>query len=268
MKIILSFLILFFPYSHACTFKKDVIRIYSLSGPVSFALAEYGLLRDKRVVGLSVFNPVDARIYKGEFLPGGVFLSRNILQKMKGSLVFYDESRELRRMISSFESVRSIEIKTRGDDPEATTQKITQLLSQYTSHCENEAQNLLMRSKKLSQEILSLIPKKLAALFFLGKLSSQKRPELVIVQDGIIRWLIQKDKLLTYPSELSYVSWSAKVMQTLPTDTLEIGVEDSGNRNEKQVRKLGSQKYNMIYPGALVPGVSQQEAWLYLLKNL
>jgi hypothetical protein len=112
----------------------------------------------------------------------------------------------------------------------------------------------------------SLLTKKPAILFFLGQVGDQRLPELLMVQDGVVKWMIEKNLITTYPSPLGYVNWSAKELINL-SHALKIGLVDSGN---KGVTKLEKTKigYNLTFPGALIPGRGQVEAMIYLLKEL
>lgn len=251
-----------------CRFKDKEQRLYSLSGPITVALKELKLLKLSNVKGISVFHPVSSDEFKGRFLPGGIFLSREVMKEMSGSLVFFDESRELKKILSSMKELKLREIKTRGITPEEVTTVMIKELKAITQDCEKEFENFKLKSQKLSQKILSRAPENFTAIFYLGKLRNKKVPDLAMVNDGIVKWIKNQGKLKTYPSELAYVSWSAKIMNDLPKDTLHIGIIDSGKKMEKEFKKLNSKRINFTYPGSLIPGLSQQEAWLYLLNSL
>lgn len=269
ISISLSLLFLFTQKVEAgCSFKDKELNIYSLSGPVTVALKELGLLKLSNVKGVSVFHPVSSQEFSGKLLPGGIFLSREMMKEMKGSLVFFDESRELGKIFSSMKEIKLREIKTRGLTPEEVTNLMVKELEAITNDCEKELESFRLKSQKLSKEILSKTPKNFSAVFYLGELRNQKRPDLAMVNDGIVKWLKGQGKLKTYPSDLAYVSWSAKIIHELPEDTLHIGVADSGGKMEKEFKKIDSKRINFTYPGSLIPGLSQQEAWLYLFNLL
>jgi hypothetical protein len=251
-----------------CSFRDEDQSIYSLSGPVTVALKELKLLKLSHVKGVSIFHPIASDEFSGKLLPGGIFLSREVMKEMKGSLVFFDESRELGKILSSMKELKLREVKTRGLTPEEVTSLMIKELKAITKDCDKEFESFLLKSQKLSKEILSKAPKNFSAVFYLGELRNQKRPDLAMVNDGIVKWLKDQGKLKTYPSELAYVSWSAKIIHELPEETLHIGVIDSGGKMKKEFKKLDSRRINFTYPGSLIPGLSQQEAWLYLLNLL
>ncbi len=268
ISISLSFLLVTISEGRAsCDFNESLKTIYSLSGPVTIALKELELLKSRKLKGLSVFHPITADEFKGEFLPGGIFLSREHLQKMKGSLIFLDESRELNRMLKSVEGMTLEEIKTRGLTPLEVTEQVSLVLKKYLQNCEDKILKLQNKSKALAAEILSKTPGNLTAIFYLGQIRPPRLPDMVMVNDGIVKWLKDEVKLKTYPSELAYVSWSAKIIQEMPKETWHIGIMDSGRELKKEVMKLEAKKLNFTYPGSLIPGLSQLEAWLYLINS-
>jgi hypothetical protein len=255
--------------SLSCSLTPKEARFYSLSGPVTIALKELGLLKDPKLKGLSLFHPVSKNEFSGRFLPGGIFLSRSLAQEMEGAIIFFDESRELARMLSKMK-VTAKEVKTRGLTPIEVMNVIIQEIKEQTMGCEAQLSELQSKTNKVAQEVLKLVPKNFGALFFLGELGQGKAkyPEMVIVNDGAVKWLRKEQKLSTYPSDLAYVSWSAKVLSLLPPSYLKVGVIDSGSGLVKSLTKLSSREINLKYPGALIPGLSELEAWLYLLQGL
>ena len=267
MKISLSLVFLLYGFAHACDFRPEVSKVYSLSGPVTIALKNIGLLSSPKLKGISVFNPVSSEEFKGKVLPGGIFLSREMVEEFKGGLVFYDEGRDLARMFEGIPTVTSIKIVTRGFFPEQVTELSIKALMPFTNSCERQFKLFQEKSENLSQKILKLIPENFSAVFFLGEIRAGRLPELVIANDGIVKWLREKKKIKTYPSELAYVNWSSKVIQGLDKSFLKVGVKDSSAEMIRDFKKLDEKSFNMTFPGALVPGVSQQEAWLYFLEN-
>lgn len=251
----------------ACTFRKDLKKVYSLSGPVTMALKEIGLLKDPKLKAISVFHPISTGEFTGEFLPGGVFLSRENAHEMLGSHVFYDDSRELERVLNSL-NVTVIVIKTRGIVPTEVTKQTGEILKKYTSGCEGRIRSFQQKAERAAEEVLKKLPSGFKAVFFIGNFRGNRAPEMIMVNDGIVKWLKEKGKLETYPTELSYLAWSAKVLNSLPADTLKIGVIDSGGRLARQIDRPGPKTINFTYPGSLVPGLSQLEAWIYLCSNL
>lgn len=271
MRIFLRFITLFIPVSFncfaTCEFRPEISQVVSLSGPATVLLKELDLLGHSKLKGISVFNPVSSKEYSGEIYPGGVFLSRGVLNELKGSVVFFDEGRELRKLLKSEKTVDAQEIMTRNLTPREAVESTLKVISSYLQGCEDKIKNLRMKVITLQNKILSYFPKKRPIVFYLGVLSNERKPEMVIANDGVVKWLRQENKIVSYPSELSYVNWSSKVLGSLPKETLHVGVKDSGREGGREIKR-SSQKMTLVYPGALVPGMSQLEAFLYWAESL
>jgi hypothetical protein len=265
IKILSSFLFSYSLYAQ-CDFAPSVSKVYSFAGPVTVALRDMGLLQNSKVKGISVFNPVDEKDFFGKVYPGGVFLAKGTVSELAGGVIFYDESRELRKVFSGLKNTQSIEVKTRGLIPSEVTEKIIKTISPYLKSCEKELSAWKKKTIDLEEKILKAIPEKLNVLFYMGEFHGARPPQTLIVNDGVVKWLIEKKKIQTYPSPLSYVNWSAKVMNELPKDIMKVGVKDSGNKMIKSVKRVNG-AMNLIYPGSLVPGVSQLEAVEFWLER-
>lgn len=273
MKLIVIVKIIFFMFSSSaevpkCQFRSDLKKIYSLSGPFTVALDEMGLLGDKKMAGISLFHPISKNQFEGDILPGGIFLSHETGLKLRGAKVIFDKSIELKKMLSHLQ-VDLHEIDSYGLMPNEVTLKLSTLLKDLTINCGNEIASYEAKTQKLLNQIKQNVPKSFNAIFFLGEITPEKFPEILMVQDGVLRWLIHEKLLVSYPSNLAYLPWSSRILNSLSPKTLLIGVKDSGGKMTKRLDlTLQKNKMNLIYPGALIPGVSQLEAWLFLLKNL
>lgn len=255
----------FFSLGFACDFSPEIKKVYSLSGTISLALRDLNLLSKPALKAVSVFHPIDKKDFKGEFLPGGVFLSHHSLTEMTEGVLFYDESRELTRILSKFKNIKAIEVKTRGLSPLQVSATAEKLLAPYTKGC---ALSQLSEELKSKLEVLKKSVKtKESLLFFLGAIRQGKWPSLLMVNDGVVKWLKDEKIISTYPSELAYVNWAAKMIHEMPKNTFKIGIVDSGSEMKSQLEKKGAQM-NLIYPGSLIPGTGQVEAMIYLFKNL
>jgi hypothetical protein len=269
MRIFLKLVLIFYSsLSFAvCDFKKDVKKVVSLSGSTTVILKEFGLLKNPKLHGISVFNPINENEFKGTIYPGGIFLSQGSLTELDGAVVLYDESRDLKKILGTHEKIVSREVKTRNQTPGETIESNVMLLSEFISGCEKEISSLKNKTKSIEDKILAKLPSPFSVIFYLGDFANGRLPEMVMVNDGAVKWLIQKEKIQTYPTELAYVNWSAKIMQTFSGKTLHVGIKDSGRTSEKKILR-SSQKMTLIYPGSLVPGLSQLEGFLYWSENL
>ena len=263
MRIFLScfFFVSFNTYA-LCDFKSHVSGVVSLSGPTTVLLKEFGLLQNKKVKGISVFNPVSSKDFTGKVYPGGVFLSQGSFGEFTGQVVFYDESRELNRALSPLSSVQGVEIKTRNLSPHETVSKTIEVMKDFLTGCEKEMSEILGKVSLVEKKLKEKIPKGTSAVFYLGEFRGGRAPELVMVQDGVVKWMVNEKMITTYPTTLAYVNWSAKVMSELPKNTLHVGVKDSARDQKKEIKK-SPRGMTFIYPGSLVPGLTQLEAFLY-----
>ncbi len=233
---------------------------------MTVALKHLGLLKSTKLKGISVFNPITNDEFKGRRFPGGVFISQSVFSEFSGGVVFYDESRELSRIMDPMSSIQSLQIKTRGLIPRDVTFYLVKELAPFVENCEKELAAFVELTKQEELKLISRFTKPLFVVYFLGEYRQGKPPEMLIVNDGIVKWLIENGKIKTYPSPLAYVNWSAKVMKTLPDSTIRIVVKDSAEGMNK-LKKKEKDHIKFIYPGALVPGISQLEAWNYLMDD-
>jgi hypothetical protein len=264
MIILFSLLIRLFDAT-ACDFSPNIKSVYSLSGSVTLNLREFGLLTNKKLLGISVFHPISKKEFGGKRIPGGVFLSHEKIKEFTGAIVFYDESRELKKIFSSYKNIQFVEINTRQKNPLQVQSYLKDKMNPFLSGCQFSKIQLDMEAKL--RELKVLANKKETFLFFLGLIRGKKLPEILMVQDGVVKWLSEERLIKTYPSELAYVNWSARVMNHLPENTYRIGLKDSGGNLIQEVEKL-DHDINLTYPGGLIPGIGQVDAMIYLFKNI
>jgi len=264
--VILSGCLISFLVQAECRFSSSR-KIYSLSGPVTVALKDMNLLQAPELAGISVFHPVKKEHFKGELISGGTQLSPRLLFKMKDAIVFYDQSLELKKIFKNLD-LKTIEIISRNLSPLEVNKLVIQKLEKYLVGCESKKVSFLKSGNEIAGEILSLVPINFHAVFFLGALKKNKFPDHVMVNDGVVKWLLENKKMTSYPSPLAYIPWSMKLLNNLPKKTLYMGVEDTSKKFSYQVEKLDHRRLNLYFPGALVPGKAQLEAWLYLFKKL
>lgn len=90
---------------------------------------------------------------------------------------------------------------------------------------------------------------------------------MLMVNDGIVKWMKDEKLIETYPSELPYVNWSPKILNQLPKETYRVGLIDSGHSMETKLEKK-NKVINLTYPGALIPGRGQVDAMIYFFAGL
>jgi hypothetical protein len=249
--------------SWGCEFSSDK-KIYSFSGPVTQALEELNLLDKHQLKGISVFHPIAAQKFKGKRFAGGVMLSPASLSELSGGVVFYDESQQLRRMFNQYPTVKSVEVSTRNLTPLQVDESVQKILMPYLSKC---SRIISEQRKKQLVKLRNLIPHSKTFLFFLGEIKGERVPEMLMVNDGVVKWMLDEKLITSYPSELAYVNWSAKILQSMSSESFQIGLRDSAGQMTKSFAQKGK-IINLTFPGALVPGKGQVDAMIYLFENL
>ena len=243
--------------SAACGFTPGHKSVYSLSGPVTVILEELGLLASPLVKGISIFYPAPES-FKGEIIPGGVFISPGKLSSMKNSIVFHDGSQELRKLFRS-QNIEALEFASRNQTPREVTESAIAFLNKHLAGC--DMGKILTRLDNLEKAIEKRMKNPMDVIFFLGKITNSKLPELVIANDGLVMWLRKMKLISTYPSDLAYVNWSGAIMNNLKKGTLFIGISEGKVPSVEGSRE----RFNLTYPGGLIPGIRQLDAWMYYL---
>lgn len=256
------FFILFFSFSasaNVCRFQDQLGKggVVSLSGPLTHALFELGLLADKKLKAISVFNGFGAQDFKGEILSGGIFLSQTIIQKYAQALVFYDESVDLRKKFADWPKGRAIEIPSRGLNPFQVQAEVMKALHPFLQDCGEAESKLAAKLALIDQNWRKSSLKDFPVFFFMGKVApGEKLPDLVI-RDGFVLYLHDLGKIQTYPSTLFYIAWSAKILkQWEKKGMLKLGLAEG-----EELSYEGSTVYG---PTLFIPGIPQ----IYLLQKL
>lgn len=255
MKILVSLFFLSFSAYSACHFKAG--KVYSLSGSATKVMEELGIANDLK--GVSVFYP-KMKDFKGEIIPGGIFLSPSRLEEMNGAVVFFDRSQEMKKTLSRAK-ITAVEITDRGKTPSEVVSYIRDVLGPYIDGCDFSP--VMEKTKKLETEITALMKEKGKVIFFLGEVGKGKLPELVIANDGFILWLKKLALIDSYPSELAYVNWSGAILESKKKDHLFLGLKE-GDAPSVTGDKT---RATFIYPGVLTPGLHQLEAWKWFLDS-
>lgn len=269
MKIFVSlfFLIISVNASAACGFKPDVKKVISLSGSMIVLLEKTNLLKSPVVKGISVFGPVSGKNFSGKIYPGGLFIAQSTLSEFSDALVFYDKSEQLKKILKSRNDINEVEISTRGRLPLEVVDDSIKVLSAYVHDCEKTFEEFRAKTLEVQNKLLRKLSSNPHIVFYLGPIKGGRLPEMVVVNDGVVALLLKEKKIHSYPTELSYVNWSAKVMAALPPGTLHVGLVDPGMKIEKEIKR-SSKRMTLIYPGVLVPGYTQLEAFLYWAETI
>lgn len=267
MKIFSSLLLLFSIQSFACEWKPEVKKVVTLSGSMTVLMKKTGLLSKKEVQGISVFSPVSKNDFSGKIYPGGIFIAQGTLNEFSGTTVFYEKSEQLRKIFQSRNDINKVEIYTRGKVPLEVVEYSIEQLKPFVKGCEKAFTEFTDEAKAVQKKLLDKLSGKATVVFYLGEIRGNRFPEMVVVHDGVVSLLLKENKIQSYPSELAYVNWSAKVMADLPKETLHVGLVDPGMNDEKKIKR-SSNRMTLIYPGSLIPGFSQLEAFLYWAETI
>lgn len=257
IKICVSFLLLS-EVSLACSLNTK--GIISLSGPVSTYLDQLKIVNDLEAI--SSFHPI--KNFKGVKLAGGLYLSTSTLKSMEGKIVFFDKSRELKKVLERFPKIKSIELDSRRKTPREVIEQSAELLKPYLKNCDEEKSLLDKHVSQLETHIRSHSKKIRESIFFLGHIS-EKLPDTILSNDGFVYWLKKEGLMESYPTDLEYVNWSMKVISPLRGKFLFFGVEDSFSSGLMKVEKKAEKVFNVSYPGALTPGYTQLEFMKFLV---
>ena len=236
-----------------CELKDPSKKIVSLSGPVTILFKELGLLNS--LDGISVFHPISKTDFKGTIYPGGIFLASKTLESLKGKVVFFDESRELRQLLGSVSDIKLVEIKTRSLLPHKVSEHLVKETSSIFKGCEKKLESFIAKTLALEKSLMSSLQGKPRMIFFVG--------DMVMAHDGVVILLKENHKIETYPSELPYVSWSAKMMNRMK-DFRKVHLKDS---NPKLKKDKSDGSIEVFFPGILIPGLSQLEGFSFLFSG-
>lgn len=258
MKVLILFISLISIHNiAACELKNDIV---SLSNPMTTLLEELNLLHSGKVKAISSFHKTK-NPFKADILTGGIFLSKAKLKKLGRSVIFFDASKEFEDSLKSSDVKSYVKIKTIGEDPFTVTQKLISKIVPYLKDCEDEVKSL---NKKLftikAQLIKRLKGSSRKVVFFLGH-CKKKLPELVIVEDGFVKFLKDEKLIKTYPSKLSYVTWSKKILNELKGYQYYC-VDTEASKYQFKVNK--KDHISISFGDAFNPGLSQ----VYFLEKL
>jgi hypothetical protein len=252
-----------------------VKKLVSLSIPVTYALKKLELLNDPALKFVSTPFGLASWKTSAESINGGIFLSNQYLEKFEGASVFFDQSRDLRRFLKRGPELNIFEVKSRGLDPFSMSDKILQQLSSVLVKCDKKINGLKQWLKLSLKKIKNHQKTDEKLIFFLGKVKKSSRlPNMIMNRDGFVLALINNLGIESYPSELSYLSPSQKILGKLSKSgkVTYVGLVGHNDKKGKLFEKGSLNKQtsfiNFYAPKALVPGITQVEFLLSMLDVL
>lgn len=266
MRIWLSFLFLPLTVWGKCDFRSDIHAIYSLSGPITTGLKVLGLQTSAKLKGISTFYETAGEKFHGSKIPGGSLLSPVTVRNFERGVVFFDEAQETEKILKAFgKGLKLKKISTRNLTPMEVTKVVAEEVEEVTSGCGEELKQFERSVLALQKKILQRIPNDFRVVFYLGGFEGIARPDLVMANDGFVKWLKDEKKILTYPTSLAYVPWSAKIMKGEMNEAIEVGIMDA---NKEDIIRHPEKRFTLQFPRALTPGIDQLEALNYLLEKI
>jgi len=247
----------------ACDFKSK-LPVYSLSNLTSIIFNDIGLLKSVRAV--SYFSSIHDQNVKR--IHGGIYLSQKEISSWGSAVVFYDESQELSSKFKIHSSLKTREIKTRSRNYHQILREQQQLLLEFTQGCESRIMIQFSHYEELIQKVHERYKKRSPLVFFLGPANFDRYPELIIGDDGLVGDLVREKIIRSYPSMMSYIPWSKKIIQSLPKETIFISLVDTHSKPSSTLREVKPLFYEFSYPGILSPGPSQARGFLILADKL
>ena len=230
----------------------------SLAAPISSLLEELELLGDPLLKAVSVFHSLERETSdKNDFqLAGGIFLSPKTMERHKNAVIFFDESRELARSLKQNKVKAAVEISTRALNPFEANAVAVKALAPYLEGCGPRLQKLLAYEKLVQTKLKKMKFGNSPYIFFLGEIKKgQRPPELLIVNDGFVKYLKEELLMKTYPGELAYLSWSQKVLRSM-RPFLAFGVVE-GESKALKIEQVSQGEFNLRMKGILSPGLGQ-----------
>lgn len=240
--------------SYACSFKKGT-SVVSLSGPVTLLFEKLQLLEQEELKAISIFHPVN---FKKKKYGGGIFLSQKSLKELKGKVVFFDFSHNFQKQLIKYK-VQKVSIETRGLGVFEAIDYTYNKVEPFLKGCHKKMLILKEKHKRLKQ-LLSKVTG--SYLFYLGKVDRVKKPQMLMVNDGLVKTLLTHSRISSYPTKLSYVNWSSRIIKKMQK-AIHIGLVAKGH---KKMVKLGQKKYNIYGKQILIPGFGQLEALEVFVK--
>ena len=249
IKFFIIFNTFFISYVNACSIKESQ-KIGLYSGAMTSLLKELGLAASKNISFHSSYFPIGNKFSKE--LKGGLFAAKKNFENLSADVIFYDDSSDLRKLFESVGYKNMIAIKTAGLTPFEVSELTIKYLRPLLIDCEDKIQSISEMKNKLKLKKLSLEK----VLFFIGEIKEEKLPQLIMVNDGFVKYLKNNEAIKTYDTELAYVTWSERIIKKYKDEGyLFIGLIN--NENSFKVQKINDTIYNIYCSGCLLPGLSQ-----------
>lgn len=250
------------PLSYSkCHLPKDR-DIIILSGPVSHYLFALGLLNDPSIKAISTFHGFSEEDFQGEFMSGGIFISPKFIKKYKKPIVFFDQSKELRKNFNKLKIKDLHEVVTVNKGPFKVYQEMEQLLAPFLNGCDKQKKQLENEVAKIKQKVNQSPKNRGTFLFYLGKYEYKKRAPNLIMVDGFVLPLVKQEIIKSYPSDLNFIPWSAKIVGELEEQgkLIHVGLDLDNSKKPNSYSFRFSEKGNIltaIGSTTLIPGIPQ-----------
>lgn len=240
-----------------------------LSGAITSTLRELKLLEDPHLIALSHFfvRGEESESLKKKMITGGFFMSSQVLKTFKDATIIFDKSLEYKKQFVKSGLNSFIEFETRDISPEDVILKSLKELKPFLVGCEENIANFQSVVKNMMIKIKELAWKKKKALFFLGKISLNKNPNMLMVNDGFVRTLLDQEKIISYPAQSAYVIWARKTMNLFSDGaTLYFGLEEDQSM-KLSIKKIKSNHWNLSTWGIFTPGFGQLRFLYEFIKS-
>lgn len=239
-------------------------KVVSLSSSVTHLFKK--LQRDQNLKAVSAHHLISKR-FSGTKIPGGIHFSGKTLESFKDTLIFYDQSFELERVLKN-NNIKNIQsVKTLMDNPFQQLDTVITQISPLLVNCQNQIMSIQKQYLKLQKKIDEMPRLKKRYIFHLGEVGGHPKTwKLFLTNDLFLAYLRKANKITTYPSDLAYTVPAQKIMNELKAETvIMIGLLES---DDYLTTKVQSNSYNISGPASLQPGVTHLDFFNYLIDQL
>ncbi len=251
-----------------CQFQSN-IKVVSLSAPVTYMLEQLDLLHSPQLVAVSNYHQLQQDYKHLKRLPGGEFISQQIVDQWSDHILLYDQSQRLSQILARNPRIHLIEVVTRDLNWEQSFERVWSKLRPYlNSACTTLLQNTRLKMINKMEQIKTLRSKPLAAVFFVGNCSQDPLPKLVMLQDGVLKDLIASGIIQTLKSPLAYLLWSERDLAEFKREHTPIYICLNSSPDMALKKSSLNQTWNFYHPHILNPGFPQLEAFLNLFEQL